>query len=43
MPEESIDFPPGDEMIDYEMNGMPQDYRPYPEYWDDPDNDDTQL
>ena len=37
--EKSIDFAPAEEMIDYEMNGMPHDYGPYPEYRDDPDDD----
>ena len=41
--EESIDFPPEEEMIDYAMNGMQQDYEPYPEHRDDPDFDDPQL
>ena len=41
--EESIDFPPEEEMVDYAMNRMQQDYGPYPEYRDDPDFDDPQL
>ena len=30
--EESIDFAPVEKTIDYEMNGMPHDFGPYPEY-----------
>ena len=41
--EELIDFAPAEETIDYEMNGMPHDYGPYPEYCDDPDDDDPLL
>ena len=40
---ESIDFPPAEEPINYVMNGMPQDYGSYPEYWDDPEFHDQQL
>ena len=37
--EESIDFAPAEETIDYEIHGMPHDYGSYPEYRDDPDDD----
>ena len=31
-PEETIDYAPVDETIGYEMNGVPHDYGPYPEF-----------
>ena len=42
-PDESIDFTPVEETIYYEINGMPHDYEPYPEFQDDPDDDDPLL
>ena len=41
--EKSIDFAQVDETIDYEMNEMPHDYGPYPEFRDDLNNDDPLL
>ena len=39
----STDFPSDEEPIDYAMNGMPQEYGPYPKYRDDPESHYQQL
>ena len=43
IPEETIDYAPEEETIDYEMNGIPHSYGAFPEFRDDPDDDDPLL
>ena len=42
-PEETIDYAPEEETIDYKMNGIPLRYGPFPELRDDLDDDDPLL
>lgn len=41
--EETIDYAPNEATKDYKMNGIPHNYEAFPEFRDDPDDNDPQL